>query len=301
MRRRIAVSLLALVAPAALAVAACAREKPGEAGRSSVSASLPVSGTAGAMRAWDDSLGNFIVTPSIETGAPTLFARDTSLSAAFDVELFSHEALTVRATLRPGASVSGCAWKRTATLGMPADQLAPVVWSLALAPGIATPLAIDLVSELLPRDSSDLVTRIHRLVSALPDDSVSAPFRGLPVVVRDAWRFSREDGSYVAVAVATRALNLESNPRAEVVTLIAEPDSAAGQRAWRTVFARRVAGPEDRVEGSDLLAAIRLSGDQTAVVLVRESEGGAQVDVVERTTGGAWRVRWSSASLPCFR
>ena len=53
---------------------------------------------------------------------------------------------------------------------------------------------------------------------------------------------------------------LESNPRAEVVTLIAEPDSAAGQRAWRTVFARRVAGPEDRVEGSDLLAAIRLSG-----------------------------------------
>jgi hypothetical protein len=194
-----------------------------------------------------------------------------------------------------------CAWERAGVLAGTAGQPSTAVWSLALAPGVATPIAIDGISELLPRDSVALATRIHRHVSAVPDDSASGPFRGLPIVVRDAWLFRLEDSSMVAIAVAIRSLNVESNPRTEVTTIIVEHAPAWGAEDWRTGYVQRSAGPEDRVEGADLLAAFRLQGERTAVAFAREGEKGLQVDIVERTAPATWLVRWSSGALPCVR
>jgi len=240
-----------------------------------------------------------IATPSIENGAPLVFVRDTGNTRDLEVDLFTHDGQVARASLSQVARRRECAWERSAVLTTSSKDPAPMAWALALAPGVAKAIAVDGVGELLPRDSAILVARIHRLVNALPDDSSSAPFRGLATVVRDAWEIHLEDSSTIALAVATRTLNVESNPRSEVTTIIIELDRAAGQDEWRTVFARRDSGPEDRVEGTDLLAALRLRDERTAVAFARENEQGLQLDVVERTAPGNWRLRWSSASLPC--
>ena len=247
------------------------------------------------------SLGPMIGTPSIENGTPLLFVRDTASTTDFEVELFNHDGRTSRATMGQVTRRRTCAWERSAVLAIAVDHSLPVAWSLAMAPGVATPVAVDGIGELLPRDSVALAARIHRLVSALPDDSSSAPFRGLAIVVRDAWQVHFNEGGTTVLAVATRALNVESNPRGEVTTIIMEPDSAAGANAWRTVFARRDAGPEDRVEGADLLAAFHLRDGRAAVAFVHEGDKGLQLDIVERTSPGTWHLRWSSASLSCVR
>jgi hypothetical protein len=172
-------------------------------------------------------------------------------------------------------------------------------WSLALAPGIATPFGIDGIADLTSRDSATLVAHISRLVSAIPEDSLSSPFHGLPVVVRDAWRVRLADSLTITVAIATRSLNIESNPSAESTTLIAEPDSSGGAGDLRTAYWERESGPEDRVEGADLLAAFQLRRGRVAAALVRGGDSGPQVEIVERASPGVWQLRWSTAALPC--
>jgi len=282
---------------------ACERAKAPAPGTGTTTAASPSStgGTAVAASAqpWDDALGAVVATPSLDGGLPVMFARDTASTADVDVELFSHEDRTTKATLRPGSAIRPCAWRRTASVTTKDGRAAGNEWALALSPGIATPFGIEAVAELTARDSAAIVARVSRLVSAIPEDSASAAFRGLPIVVRDAWRFRLADSTLVAVAIAMRSVNVESNPRAEAITVIAEPDSSTGAGQWRTSFSERVAGPEDRIEGMDLLAAFEMKGKRPAVALVRESDAGLQVEVVERTAPGTWKVRWTSSALPC--
>jgi hypothetical protein len=281
---------------------ACERSKPaGMTDKANVSRPR-IARVDNILSAWDGAFGAVIATPSLESGVPILFVRDTASAADIDVELFGHDARTTRAKLHPASRMHSCAWERSAALSFVEPQVPPPPWTLALAPGVATAVMIDGIGELLPRDSAALAARISRLVSALPDDSASAPFRGLPIVVRDAWRFqSPDDSTLIVVAVAARTMNVESNPRSEVVTIIAEPDSAPDATAWNAVFVRRDAGPEDRIEGSDLLAALRLKNKHAAIASLREDEMGTQVEIVERVAPRSWRLRWSSAVLGCAR
>lgn len=295
----------ALIVIGMVVVASCERAKtPAPAAKAmstSSSASSTGSAAAAASKPWDDELGALLSTPSLDGGAPVLFVRDSSTTAATEVELFNHDDHTTKATLHPGSAIRSCAWIRNASIDA-ADGKAPSNnWSLAFAPGIATPLGVDGVGELLPRDSATTVARVSRLVSAIPEDSASSPFRGLPIVVRDAWRFQLADSTTVLVAIAMRSLNVESNPRAQAVTLIAEPDGLQPAAQWRTAYWESVAGPEDRVEGMDLLAAFQLHGSKPAVALVREGDGGLQVEIVVRSSPGVWSVRWSSSALPCAK
>jgi hypothetical protein len=295
--------MLALTLALMLALAACERAKTPASGAPADAASSSPGGSAtvSATRAWDGELGALFATPSLDGGTPVLFARDTAANADVEVELFNHDDHTSRAVLHPGTVIRSCAWRRNASLTLSDGAAAPNTWMLALSPGVATPYGIDGVAELLPRDSAATVARISRLVSAIPEDSNTAPFRGLPIVVREAWRFQLADSTVVAVAIAAQSLNVESNPRAQAITLIAEPDPSAGAGQWRTAFFERTAGPEDRVEGMDLLAAFQLRGSRPAIALVREGDAGLQIEIVERTAPGAWSVRWSSAALQCAR
>jgi hypothetical protein len=283
-------------------VAACADTKTPSSGKSASSAALSGAGSSRASaKPWDDSLGVILATQSLDGGPPVVFLRDSAAAADFNVELFNHDDRTSNAVLRPGSAIRACAWTRHASVTQSDGRAAPNSWALAMSPGIATPFGIDGVGDLLPRDSAALVARISRLVSAIPEDSVSAPFRGLPIVVRDAWRVQLADSTTVSIAIATRSLNVESNPRAEATTLIAEPDSSAGAGQWRTAYSERSAGPEDRVEGMDLLAAFALHHTRPAVALVREGDAGLRLEIVERTAPGVWAVRWSSSALPCSK
>lgn len=288
--------------------AACERANPpaSRAGSSSQSPSASataadVTTAATTAKPWDDELGAALATPSLDSGTPVLFVRDTANGADLPVELFTHDDRVSNATLRPGATIRSCAWRRNATLTTRDTHDAPNSWALALSPGIAVPVGVDGIEDLTPRDSAVVVARISLLVSAIPEDSSSGPYRGLPIVVRDAWRFTLPDSTAISVALATRSLNVESNPRAQAIMLIAEPDPSLGAGHWRTAYWERVAGPEDRVEGMDLLAAFRLHGVTPAVALVREGDAGLQVEVVERRSPGTWTVRWTSATLPCAK
>jgi hypothetical protein len=280
-----------------LLAAACERAKP-PASRSSSSRSPGA--TSAATAPWDDALGAVVATPSLDGAAPVEFLRDSANGADLDVELLSHDDRTSRATLRPRTADRACAWRRTATLTTSDGHPVPAnSWSLALVPGIAAPFGIDGAADLTSRDSAALVAHVSRLVSAIPEDSLSSPFHGLPVVVRDVWRFRLADGVTMTVAVATRSLNMESNPSAESTTLIAEPDSSSGSGELRTAYWDRESGPEDRVEGADLLAAFQLRRARAVVALVRGGDGGPQVEIVERASPGVWQLRWSTSRLPC--
>jgi hypothetical protein len=301
MRRTLALACI-------LAAAACERAKapvPAAATSSQAGAASSSAGTAIATpnaKPWDEELGAVIATPSLDAGTPVSFVRDTAANGDLPAELFNHDDHVLKATLRPGTAIGSCAWRRNASLTMSDGQSAPNNWALALSPGIANPLGVDGIEDLLPRDSAATVARISLLVSAIPEDSTSSPYRGLPIVVRDAWHFTLADSTTITVAIAMRSLNVESNPRAQAITLIAEPDPSAAAGQLRTVFWERVAGPEDRVEGMDLLAAFQLLlNAKPAVALVRESDAGLHVEIVERTSPGVWRVRWSSAALPCAK
>ncbi|MCX5768239.1 MAG: hypothetical protein NTZ43_13545 [Gemmatimonadetes bacterium] len=255
-----------------------------------------------ATRVWDDALGALVATPAIDGTQTLAFVRDTAAGTEMVVDLFSHDERAATGTLRVGSPIGGCSWLRQTQLihGPQADS--PTVWSLALAPGTATALGITAVGDLAPKDSSALIVRINKLVSALPDDSTSAPFRGLPVTVRDAWQVQLPSGTTVIAAIATRALNVESNPRADVVTLLAESEGTAKSTAsWRTVFTRRDAGPEETVSGADLLAALVLADGRPTFVFVRETDRGPHIEFVERLSQGDWRLRWTTHSLPCVR
>ncbi len=281
-----------------LFVAACEGTKAPAAAKTTAS-SVSAGAAAGAAKRWDDELGALLATQSLDGGPAVVFVRDTAAAADFEVELFNHDDHTSKAVLHTGAAIRSCAWSRHAAVTQGDGRAAPNSWALALSPGVARPFGIDGVGELLPRDSAALVARISRLVSAIPEDSLSSPFRGLPIVVRDAWRIKLADSTIVSIAIATRSLNVESNPRAEAITLIAEPDSSSGTGQWRTAYSERSAGPEDRVEGMDLLAAFELHHARPALALVREGDAGVQLEIVERTNPGVWAVRWASSALLC--
>jgi len=286
-------------------IAGCERTKPALPGSASTTDAAPqVAGSTASMAAtaWDNTLGAIIATPSLESGAPVIVVGDSTAQGDVPVELFSHDGRTIAATIHLGASARGCSYGRTGSLSTTDATnaaTAPVAWSLALSPGAAHPLSLDGIGELAPRDSSALALRLRKIIGTLPDDSASAPFRGLPVVLRDAWRTELADGTVIVVALATRSTNVESNPRAQLTVLIAESDSTGGTVSWRLGYVRRDAGPEDRVEGTDLLAALTLKNGHSAVAFGRDGDRGIQIEIVERMAPAVWQLRWSSAKTGC--
>ncbi len=288
---------------ASLAIAACSKKetavpapsRPGVATSivSGGSASLPTP----AITIWDDSLGGMLAIVSMERGAPVFFSRDTLAAAPRTVELFSHDTQVQLATLVPGAPVRECARERSATITTP-DHPGVPVWSLALDTGVAKPIAIDGLDDLLPRDSSAMIVRLRKLAGTLPEDSISGAFSGLPVVVREAWRVMASDGTPVWITLSTRTLGTESNPRLELLTMIAEPEPGS-RDAMRIVWSRRESGPEEKVVGADLLAALTLRGSRMMLAMARSGDHGDEIEFIDRVQPGAWRLRWSSTSLGC--
>jgi hypothetical protein len=250
------------------------------------------------MPQWDDSLGAVVATPSIESGAPLLFVRDTAQQLNLDVELFTHDAQSLRAVIHPQQSAPSCLRRRAGQFVAAAGQSPSPAWSLALGAGVAIPLAAEGVGDISVRDSAARSVVVRKLVNALPDDAESLPFHGLPVVVRDAWRVILPDKTTALIAIATRTINEESNPRAQTVTLVAESD-AGNADTWKVGYFHRNSGPEDRVEGADFLAAILLHGSRPVLAFVREGDTAAHVDLIERTAAGVWRLRWSTDALGC--
>ena len=241
-------------------------------------------------------------------GAPGDSSTDEALGPVdtvlpSDVALFTRSGMAghARAELAmPAASATdACVRWPTARLAPAAGSEAVPAWTVGFAGGSPLPLALDSLETATPADSAGLAAAVTRLASALTDDTVRA-LRGVPFTVRSARRFDMPDGTQGVVAVLTRALNQEATPIGEHILLIGERPSGAPAAAWTEAYHERVAGSEDDVASTEVLAAVALGARQRpTLVLARALKDGNRYSLLERTGPRAWRVRWNSAYAGC--
>ncbi len=176
------------------------------------------------------------------------------------------------------------------------DPATAVAWTFdAVA---VAPLPIESIDALATRDSAQFAARIARLVDVLPSDTSVADFRGLPVVVRAAWRVVPALGDTVVVALVARRVPIESAPLEEVYLVVATPGARANVRdplveRWSV----RDVGPEEALSVRELIAAHEQDG-LLSLLLVHEMADGPHVEVVARRDGG-WSAAWEGRIATC--
>ena len=262
--------------------------------------------------AWIGALGPMLIVAGDAPAEGVLLSLDGApdaaapLAAGDRVSVITPGGVSRTVTVRnapPAEEAKRCDIWPVVRLGIRRDELAG--WTVAVAPGRATPVALDSVAALPTRDSAATVAAIARAASMLPDDTI-AGFRGLPFVVRVAWRVRVGGGSAAGAAGTTiliadveRRINLEADPRVERIALLAESrDAGRIDPVWH----ERAAGREDAVPTTDALAALRLGegvGGQLALILARLDDTGSVYVILARAASGRWEPRWSSADRVC--
>ncbi len=179
-----------------------------------------------------------------------------------------------------------------ATACIDADPAVGAPWTLRQVDGSLAPLALEAIGSLASRDSAGLAARIARAVDVLPSDTSEADFRGLPVAVRAAWRFSPAPGDTIVVALVARRLPMESNPLEELFFLVAAPGQRQGVRdplveGW---VIREVA-TEESIAVRELLAAYS-ARDALALVIAHDAGAGVRAELLSRRAS-KWSVEWS--------
>lgn len=232
---------------------------------------------------WPGAVGEFLALANSTTGEALLFRRDTMATPGHMV-VVGYDAVAVPATLRAVRSVPCAARARLQMASAPAG------WTLALDSARAAPLLVDALEDLSAADSQRVVVSIQRALNTLPDTGSALEFRGLPVVVRDAWMVHGR-GERIVVARAARLRNLEATAHEDLRFVVLE----GGQPR----YVARVAGDEETVESWELLAALLVEG-RPWLAVAREGVGSLQLEFVARDSTG-WRSIWRSDAISCGR
>jgi hypothetical protein len=172
-------------------------------------------------------------------------------------------------------------------------------WRVERVDTALVPLTLEPIAGLASRDSARLAARIARAVDVLPSDTTLADFRGLPVVVRAAWRISPTITDTLVIAAAARRLPMESNPLEESFFLVAARGLRSGVRdplVERWVL--RDVADEDVIASRELVAAYAGPEDELTLVLVHDADEGARAELLVRRAG-AWHVEWSGPLPSC--
>lgn len=170
-------------------------------------------------------------------------------------------------------------------------------WSVG---GLDTALVRGLegIEAFTPRDSARLVARLARTVDALPSDTGIADFRGLPVVVRAAWRVVLAPDDTLFVATAARRLPIESAPLEEQFTLVAVPVVVPTIREpLRAAWHAREVGPEETLAPREPVSAW-VGAEGPRLLLARAGASGPLVELLVRGDG-SWRSAWTGALAAC--
>lgn len=177
--------------------------------------------------------------------------------------------------------------------GDPAEALPWAVDSVALPV-----LPMQPIETLAARDSAQFAARIARLVDVLPSDTSTADFRGLPVVVRAAWRVVPTQADTVVVALVARRVPIESAPLEEVFLVVAAPGQRAGVRdPLVSLWSVREVGTEEEVSVRELASAHGREGT-LSLLLVREMADGPRVELVTRRAE-RWVLEWEGRVTEC--
>lgn len=299
------------VALASVLPLACKSDKPVPADSVAAATPPPLSAPAAAVNTgWEESAGSFMLEqvpgntararvilpllPDTMLSGPTPIVSD-SLSGA-KVDLLSRRGAVGSASIvLGGSSASGetCpSWPEANLTGEPGKA-----WTIGFASGTVAPLPLDSLEGMSSGDSSNVVSELARMSSAVVEGNDPA-FGGLPFVVRKAYRFSI-GGESVLVGDVVRKINEEANPREERVLLAAEK-STSGNESYSTVFHTRVAGTEDAVRTTEILGAIRfVKTSRPAIVVSFEYDEGGRLALLQRINRRVWRISWRGAYAGC--
>lgn len=170
-------------------------------------------------------------------------------------------------------------------------------WRVALERGRADAVPLDSIEALSARDSLARAITAATLAARAPYDTSEA-LRGIPYVVRGAWEFAPGAGRRGLVAIVSRTLALEADPRSEQVLLFAERESDTAE--WKALLSERRAGPEGEVDTDDILAAIRFTeSGRIGVIVERVGASDRQIVLYARSSDGTWTRRWSISLVSC--
>ena len=174
-----------------------------------------------------------------------------------------------------------------------------ITWAVGFVNARVSPMALDSVDVLSPRDSMALAAEASRLASTatLPTD---AAFQGLRFTAHDIRRFTIAPGVQGLTAHMVRRVNQEANPREEQTLLIAERDSGRSAGPYQLAYAERDFGREEAVITPEILAGVRLGiGRAPMLIVARDNDTGISYRMIERTGTRQWRARWSSGAISC--
>ncbi len=258
---------------------------------------------------WDNSTAGPVMLLSVAENSAVAFVvfpalTDSTLGEAsampldllidVPVELFSRKGLagaTSVAGRGPEQTVEGC-------LSWPQARLSDAVtepWRVGFVRGVVAPLPLDSIEAMSGPDSAAVTRDIARLSSAAEDDDPA--FRGLPFIVRRAYRFTHGTTTVLAAEVV-RKISEEANPREERILLLAErPASTTG--GYVTAFVSRTSGSEDAVRTNEIIGAFRfVKGGIPALVVAHDYFHGGRVALLQKE-GTRWRITWRSAYAGC--
>lgn len=211
------------------------------------------------------------------------------------VELFGATGLAGSSALQVTSQShdpAGCVRWPTGTL----TGTVPPGWNVALERGRAAGIPLDSMEGLTGPDSAQFVGDVLKAARSLTDAS-DPVFRGIPFFVRKGYRLMTP-GSSVVIGDVVRRINEEANPREEHLFLLAE--RSGNDTTYRVGFHTRSAGPEESLETSEILAALRLKrSGRMAMMITFDYEDGGKIGLLERTAPNNWQVVWKSAYTDC--
>lgn len=176
------------------------------------------------------------------------------------------------------------------------DPTQALPWTLDSVEAI--PLAVMPIETLASRDSAQLAARIARMADVLPSDTSLADFRGLPVVVRAAWRVVPDGMDTVVVALVARRIPMESAPLEEVLLVVASPGARANVHdPLVALWSAREVGTEESVRVRELVGA-HLREGALSLLLLHETPEGPSVELVE-LRDGTWITAWEGRIPEC--
>jgi hypothetical protein len=258
---------------------------------------------------WDEGAGSLvlvslgdntdsaaIVFPEVTDSAPGQLGPASPMLSGVAFELFdrSGKIASSTAVLSPSVSDTGrsCAAWPIAEL-----DRGQVGWRVAFIAGRVNAIPLDSIEGLSSTDSAALAASLSTSAATLPTSS-DPTFRRLPFRVRFAYR-AHLDSTEVVIADIVRALNEEANPRLEDLFLIVDrPSRSSGGYFVR--YYNRTAGPEEMVQATEMLAAVRIvSSKRVSFVVNVESDDGSRLQLLEPTNSGMWAPAWVSAYTGC--
>lgn len=245
---------------------------------------------------WFDGAAPLLLVPAQSNDRALIVAAD---SLAADMEegpieqpgtLIRLDGSTIPVRVTVGSGGEGCV---DATL----DPSPSASWGVGFVGRAPNVLRVDSLRGMSRQDSTALSPTIFRIASGIPN-APGGRFAGLPFSLVEVWRVRMADGAMILVATTKRQLNQEDSPLEERTLIIAEGDSSGA--GYGLMYSKRSTGPEETVEGSDLLAAVALPGRGEAQLLFAHDFGGqTSYSIAERTGRARWKLRWTSRRLSC--